>query len=230
MLDAIGIPSAVNPMDRRERRRRARERKKMEETLRKESHPRTEDKPATTRVQCMRVFQKTVLGTKVLWGIIIGLLTLAGGYALFYPHVSVEPGIVLNSVEPFSTAFTIKNENSLLAVKKLDAICWTQSVTTANHIRIIAPGQFQHVQQSIPLLGPLAPSTIGCPPVMGGLGSYAGVIQEAHIEILLSYRQDWWPWIKKERYPFMSVVDSQGGVHWIHITAAEERIPPLPAK
>jgi hypothetical protein len=117
MLDAIGIPSAVNPMDRRERRRRARERKKMEETLRKESHPRTEDKPATTRLQCMRVFQKTVLGTKVLWGIIIGVLTLAGGYALFYPHVSVEPGIVLNPVEPFSTAFTIKNENSLLAVR-----------------------------------------------------------------------------------------------------------------
>jgi hypothetical protein len=228
--DAIGIPSAANPMDRRERRRRARERKKMEETLRKESRPRTEDKPATARLRWMRVFQKTVLGTKALWGIIIGLLTLAGGYALFYPHVSVEPGIVLNPVEPFSTAFTIKNENGLLAVKKLDAICWTQSVTTANHIRIIAPGQFQHVQQSIPLLEPLAPSTIGCPAVMGGLGSYAGAIQEAHIEILLSYRQDWWPWIRKERYPFKSVVDSQGGVHWIHITAAEEKIPPLPAK
>ena len=152
-----------------------------------------------------------------------------GGYALFYPHVSVEPGIVLNPVEPFSTAFTIKNENGLFAVKALDAICWTQSVTTANHIRIIAPGQFQHVQQSIPVLEPLAPSTIGCPAVMGGLGSYAGAIQEAHIEILLSYRQDWWPWIKKARYPFQSVVDSQGGVHWVHITAADERIPPLPS-
>ena len=231
MLDAIGIPSAVNPMDRRERRRRARERKKMEETLRKQaSQSRREDKPSATRRRWMRVFQKTLLGTRVLWGTILGLLTLAGGYALLYPHVSVEPGIVLNPVEPFSTAFTIKNENSLLAIKNLDATCWTQSVTTANHIRVIAPGQFQHVQQSIPLLEPLAPSTIGCPAVMGGLGSYAGAIQEAHIEILLSYRQDWWPWTKKERYPFKSVVDSQGGVHWVHITAAEERIPPIPAK
>ena len=105
-----------------------------------------------------------------------------------------------------------------------------QSVTTANHIRVVAPGQFQHVQQSIPVLESLAPSTIGCPAVMGGLGSYAGAIQEAHIEILLSYRQDWWPWTKKERYPFKSVVDSQGGAHWVHITAAEERIPPIPGK
>jgi hypothetical protein len=34
--------------------------------------------------------------------------------------------------------------------------------------------------------------------------------------------------MKKERYPFQSVVDSQGGVHWVHITAAEEPTPPLP--
>ncbi len=205
----------------------------MEEKLGKgASRPHTERKGSPTRLRrVLQAFQKTVSGTKVLWSLVGAVLSVAAGYALFHPHVSVEPGLLLNPVDPFSTAFTIKNENNLFAVKGLNSICWTQSVTTSNNIRVWAPAPFQKVQHTISVLEPLASSTIKCPPVMGGLGSYTGAVLEAHIEVHLSYKQAWWPWPKTERYPFRSVVDSRGGVHWIHITPAEERIAvPLPAK
>jgi hypothetical protein len=220
-------------MDRRERRRRARELRKIEEKLNKKaSQLHTEHRESQTRLrQVFEYFQTTVSGTKVLWSLVGAGLAVAAGYALFQPHVSIEPGILLNPADPFSTAFTIKNENSIFAVQNLDTICWTQSVNTSNNIRVWAPAPFERVQHTIPVLEHLARSTIDCPAVMGGLGSYTGAVLDANIEVRLSYKQTGWPWLQNERYPFKSVRDSQGGVHWIHITPAEERITaPTPIK
>ena len=192
----------------------------MKETL----QPRPERKESPTRMRrVLQSFQKTVSGTKVLWSLVAAVLTVAASYALFHPHLSVEPGLLLNPVDPFSTAFTIKNESSIFAAHDIKSICWTQGINTSHNIRVWGPGPFENTQFTIPVLEPMASSTIGCPAVMGGLGSYTGAVLDAQIEVRISYRQTGWLYLQSERYPFRSIRDSQGGVHWIHITPSEER-------
>ncbi len=218
-------------MDRRERRRRAREREKLEEKLTKEAlRPHIEHKEAGwLRQKAIQYFGKTILGTKLLKGLVLLGLALASGYALFRPHVSVEPTLLLNPVNPFSTEFTVKNESKILAVHDLTSICWTKSVETSNNIRIWAPGRFERAQREIPILEPLASSTIDCPPVIGGLGTYTGAVLSAEIEIRISYKQSGWPSVQIEDYPFTGVRDIHNSVHWMHITRPEQKIPLPPS-
>ena len=218
-------------MDRRKRRRRTRELRKIEEKLEKEAlQPLTEHKESPRRLnQVLQIFQKTLSGTRLLKGLVLLGLALASGYALFRPHVSVEPTLLLNPVNPFSTEFTVKNESKILAVHDLTSICWTKSVETSNNIRIWAPGRFERVQREIPILEPLASSTIDCPPVIGGLGTYTGAVLSAEIEIRISYKQSGWPSVQIEDYPFTGVRDIHNSVHWMHITRPEQKIPLPPS-
>jgi hypothetical protein len=212
-------------MDRRERRRRARETKKIEQKLRKAAlQPRLDHQESPTRLrQALQSLRRVVTRTYVLFTLVVALVGIASGYALFHPRVSVEPGLVLNSVDPFSTAFTIKNENSVFPVYDIKSICWTQGVNTSNNIRVWGPGPPERTRFTIPVLEPMASSTIGCPSVIGGLGSHTGAVLQAQIEINVSYRQTGWPYAQTNRYPFKSIRDSQGEVHWIHISPAEEQ-------
>ncbi len=144
-------------MNRRERRRREREIKKIEQKLRKDAlQPRTDDQESPTRLRrALQSLQRVVSRTNVLLTLVLALLGVASGYALFHPHVSVEPGLVLNSVDPFSTAFTIKNENSVFTVYDIKSICWTQGVNTSNNIRVWGPGPPERTQFAIPVLEPM---------------------------------------------------------------------------
>jgi hypothetical protein len=214
-------------MDRRERRRRARERKKIEEKIKKAQT----QEVGGFRQRAKRYFLKTVSGTKLVKNLFFGGLTLAGGYALFHPHVSVEPGLLLEPVNPFSTQFIVKNESKVLAVHDLTSICWTEKVDTGNNISVWAPARFERVQHTIPILEPLASSTIQCPPVIGGLGTYTGTVLRADIEMRVSYKQTGWPFTQTEDYPFTGVRDVRNSVHWVHITRREQRISvPTPSK
>jgi hypothetical protein len=210
-------------MDRRERRWRERERKKIEEKLKKEaSRTRTTNtKEGSLRQRAREYFGRTISGTKRLKNLLFAGLALASAYALFHPHVSVEPQIVLNPVDPFSTAFVIKNESPIFPVHNLNFTCWTRLIKTSNNIRVLGMSP-QQTQGTIPVLIRNASTTIGCPAVMGGLGSYTGAVQQAQIEMNISYKQTAWPLLQTESYPFASVRDSQGGVHWIHITSEQE--------
>src|SRR5271170_7994767 len=73
--------------------------------------------------------------------------------------------------------------STVLAVDDVTSICGTKDIVTGNGISISAPGSFKKVQHTIPILEPFGSSTIACPPVMGGLGSWAGVILRAEIEM-----------------------------------------------
>src|SRR5262249_6687284 len=73
-------------------------------------------------------------------------------------------------------------------------------------------------QPSIPRLKPQEKATITCPPWMGGFGAGAGNVLAAYIEIDVSYKQDWWPFDQRERFPLKGVIDSQNGIHWTAIT------------
>src|SRR5713101_1808954 len=211
-------------MDRRERRRRDRERKKVEEQFRKEGSPqKIQRKESPTHLRRgLQALQKTISGTRVLWSLVGVVLAVASGYALFHPHVSVEPELVLNPANPFSTEFKITNESGIFSVHDLASYCWTQSLSTSHNIGIWDPSRAtaNQPQHKISLLEPRRSSTIDCAPVMGGIGTYTGNVIHADIGISISYKQNWWPVVQTEYYPFSAMRDSQGVAHWMHVTSA----------
>jgi hypothetical protein len=160
---------------------------------------------------------------KVLWTIFVAGLALLGGYSVARPHVSLEPYLPLNPVDPYSTQFTVKNESSMFDVYSMDCVCWPRSMSSGNGFSVISPGLLKNVHHTIPLLKPGLSSTVDCPSVIGGIGTYSGQVLSAELEIVISYRQSWWPFDQNERYPFRAMTDSQRAVHWVHITPEQEK-------
>jgi hypothetical protein len=218
-------------MDRKERRRKARERKKLEGKLRKEA-PRleTERRVSSTRLsRVLRTLTHAVTSTKVLWGLFGILVTLLGFWKVVRPHVSIEPYISLNPVDPYSVQFTVKNESGLFEVHDINCVCWPRSMQSGNGFSVVSFTPLPNMHHQIRILAPGASSTVDCPAAIGGLGTYSGQVLYAELEIEVSYSQSWWPFGRNERYPFVSMRDVQGAVHWMHITPEQER-PILPTK
>jgi len=207
-------------MDRRERRRRERERKKMEVKLREEtSQPHKDDKGGVLQSRAKSYFGKTISGTKLVKGLFFSGLALASGYALFHPHVSVEPGILLNPGDPFSTQFTVTNDNRILGVQNLRSSCSTVFVETDHNIRLV--GLPARPSDVIPRLGPQEQTTIDCPSWVSGFGGGVRNVVKSYIAIRVSYIQDWWPLSKNQVFPFKGATDSQKSVHWTHRTPSD---------
>jgi len=198
-------------MTRRERRQAQREQDKL-----KKQHQNESPRLSLVRRAAKRAWDN-------VWALVVAGLTLLGGYAIFRPHVSIEPGLALNPVDPYTTQFNIKNENSVFNIHSINAVCWPRTMQTTHNIGVVSIGQLPNVHHEIPLLEPGANSTVDCPPVIGGIGSYTGAVINAELEIDVSYKQSWWPFLKQERYPFAARRDVQGAVHWVHITPHEEK-------
>ena len=157
-------------------------------------------------------------------GIVALLVGLVSSLVVFRPHVSIEPQISLNPVNPYTTQFNIKNESSVFDVHDIDAVCWPRNMESANGFSVVSLGPLANVHHKIRVLGAGLSSTVDCPPVIGGIGSYSGAVTEAELEILVSYRAAWWwPFLREERYPFAARRDVQGAVHWVHITPSDEK-------
>lgn len=198
-------------MGRRERRQAQREQEKLKKEREKQS----------AKLSFWRRLAKGAFEN--LWALVVAGLTLLGGYAIFRPHVSIEPQIALNPVDPYTTQFNIKNENLVFDIRDVNAVCWPRNMESGNGFSVVSPVPLKNVHHEIPLLASGASSTVDCPPVIGGLGSYAGAVVKAELEIDVSYKQAWWPFSKEERYPFAARRDVQGAVHWVHITPHEEK-------
>jgi len=171
----------------------------------------------------INLFDKALSGTKLLWGLVVVVLTLVGGYAICRRHVSVEPYVPLSPVDPYQTLFTIRNENGVFEVHDIESVCWPRKMASGNGFSVISPGPLQNVRREIPSLEPSESSTVDCPPVIGGIGTYAGEVRDAELEIDVSYKQSFWHGKKAERYAFRAMTDTNKAVHWVHITPAEEK-------
>jgi hypothetical protein len=201
-------------MNRTERRKKERELKKQEERLRKQEKRLSEAMPRESRL-------------KRVAGIILGIITfgfaLVGYYAVARPHVSIEPSLPLNPFDPYSTQFTLKNENPISSIYDIHCGCWPRRMESGNGFSVISPGPLSNIQHTILLLNPGSSSTVDCPAVLGGIGAWSGEVLSAELELGVSYKQSWWPFgTVTERNSFMAERDSQHGVHWVHITPAEE--------
>ena len=158
-----------------------------------------------------------------IWALVVVVATLIGLYVVFRPHISVEPLITLNPVDPYTTQFNVKNENPMFGVYKINAVCWPRNMQSGNNFSVVSLGPLPNVHHEIPQLEAGASSTVDCPHVIGGIGAWSGAVVNAELELVVSYRQSWWPFSLQERYPFAARRDIQGAVHWVHTTPREEK-------
>jgi hypothetical protein len=168
--------------------------------------------------------------TKV-WVLITAVATgfgLLAGFDSLRPGVSVKQGQQLDPKDPFSTQFTVTNENHWADVTDLHPSCRTIHVVTSHNVVLEALPPLQSLP--IPVLKPLQPDTIACNRWIGGLGYGAGEVQAAYIEIAVTYEQDLWLTAQAQSFLLKGVMNSQHEVHWTPITQAElERdVPPFP--
>jgi hypothetical protein len=215
-------PPAI--MDRKERRRR----KRLEDKLKKKNSAKASSPPHKDHKEfppsqswASRYFSKTISRTKVLWTLVAAVLAMLAGFALFRPQVSLEPDLLLNPGDPFSTQFSVTNLNRIFTAKDLQPACYTLFVRTSNDVEL--RGLPPRPSPVIPALEPGEKTTIDCPPWIGGMGAGAGNVLAAYIEIDISYKQDGWPLTRTQRFPFKGMVDSKNGVHWTHRTPSDLR-------
>jgi hypothetical protein len=130
-------------------------------------------------------------------------VTILGGWALIRPNVSVEPYIPLNPVDPYSTQLIVKNENGVFEAHDINCVCWPRQMQSGNWFQRAqhwGPSQPASSNKNLP---PGASSTIDCPSVIGGVGTYSGQVLYADLEIEVSFWGSWWPFTRNERYPFV---------------------------
>jgi hypothetical protein len=213
------------PMNSRDRRRLRRRSNTNEPPQMSASQLHTQDKE--TRLQHKPQSQHPIsllrslmaASARNFWGLLLAAATLIGGYAIARPNVSVDPDLVLVPGDPYSTQFSVKNENAAFGVRDIQPSCQTIRVITSNNFGML--GLPSRPQPVVPKLDPGQKTTMECWPIIGGLGAGSGKVLTAYIEIHLSYRENWWPWSITQPFPLKGVVDSQGGVHWVHITEPE---------
>lgn len=218
-------------MNRRERKAKERDLQKREEQVRKQEEKLRTAAIGTGKLQTIKYRLRRLPRFVIAKGVwLIGAaLALLGGYVAARPHVSVEPSLSLNPVDPYTTQFTVKNESSSFDAHDIDCVCWPRRMESGNGFSVISLAPLPKVHHEIKFLASGASSTVDCPPVIGGIGRWTGRVVDAELEIEVSYRQSWWPLKVSERFPFSAVTDAQGAVHWIHITPGEEK-PILPQK
>jgi len=210
-------------MNKKQRKRRERERRKSQAGVGDEPQRPSGPEPAASPSLLRRFFGLVNKPARIVWAIVVAGSVLLS-YSVLRPHVSLEPYIPLNPVDPYSTQFTVKNENSVFSVQDVECVCWPRRMDSGNGFSVLSFAPLQKVHRNIPLLEPGSSSTFDCPPVIGGIGSYSGEVSQAELEIDVSYRQSWWPAKKAERYAFRATRDVSKAVHWVHITPEEKSL------
>src|SRR5438128_11884425 len=87
-----------------------------------------------------------------IWALVVVVATLIGLYVVFRPHISVEPLIALNPVDPYTTQFNVKNENPMLGVYRINAVCWPRNMQSSSNFGVVSLGPLPNVHHEIPQL------------------------------------------------------------------------------
>jgi hypothetical protein len=194
-------------MDRKERRWRERERKKIEEKLKKGALPQNDlQKSAGQELPpTKRYFGLSISKT---WASIGGLSTLVGlllAYLTFRPDISIEPYKLLDPANAFSEQFTVQN-NSVYALYDVRATCNIDSMKAG-------AATFDNVGGAIGViadrLSPKESTTVDCRSEIYG-------INQVEITIGLTFKPSYWPADKNLGRRFKGKKDSHGEIEWVH--------------
>jgi hypothetical protein len=123
-------------------------RKKRRQAERSEEKRRKQREKESPRIPLVRRIVSIALDK--IWGLVVVVATLIGLYVVFRPHISVEPLIALNPVDPYTTQFKVKNENPMFGVYKVNAVCWPRNMQSGNNFSVVSLAPLPNVHHEIP--------------------------------------------------------------------------------
>jgi hypothetical protein len=130
--------------------------------------------------------------------------SIAGGYIILRPNLTIEPDFFLNGREPFSAFFRVQN-NGTLAVYDLSFSC---DFTGGPFTNIGTTGSAGQLPEQVLPSG--ASVTKDC-----GVKGFA-FDGPANLTFTATFRPALWPWHRAKRDRFGAVQDSKRFFHWTH--------------
>jgi hypothetical protein len=196
------VSSNTTPLNRKERRKELQaEEPAVHEALHK--HPVT-------------LIAKKVFSSFLFW--LIFSMAVGSLFLLAYPRVSVRPGSILNSGEPFQIPFVIKNDG-YLSIHEVDYSLSLENIEFGQGNTL--PQAYSGVNEThLPGLAPNRSSTISLTPFIDLLKQSFGIVlppkavTSAELAIDLSYRSYLIPYIFKDRVRFKTTISSTGEYAW----------------
>jgi len=176
-------------------------------------------KPKSLQRQERAHFQKTISFAKIFWSVLLGAITIGGGWVLIRPVVHVSPFLRLNAKLPFSERFEVQN-NGYFAMHDIHKACRGVSVNSSGP----RGGNFETrdnlylSSETTDLLAAGGSTTTDCPldRILGLFGLENSVFTTAEIEIIIDFRPSWYPWRKKNSFRFKGQYDSSGSIQWLY--------------
>jgi hypothetical protein len=165
--------------------------------------------------QKQRFWPKTVAGW--FWSALLGLITLAGGWALVRPVVRVDPYIRLNPNSPFSERFKVENDG-YFSIYDVEFNCRIVKATTfsGSSVHDIVFKETSRYRKSIV---PADSVTMDCP-VDETFALYSSGKRDpwrsAQIQVSIRYRPSLYPWHKQRIVGFTGQLDGQNNVQWTY--------------
>jgi hypothetical protein len=143
---------------------------------------------------------------------LLGLITLAGGWALVRPVVRVEPYIQLDPSNPFSERFKLSNEGNF-SIRDVSYFCYVKSAKgpgfDIDDMRIVKNFGYQKT-----MIAGIS-TTIDCP-LSNIVEVDGGRYSSATIAFSVTFKPDWYVWHKTRVEWFEGTLDSEGRVQWLH--------------
>jgi len=203
---------------RNERKRQKAERKR-QLRLKDESAPQSSTHTTTTTANAManRTTRHPagwfVRHVKWFWsviGVIASAASIAGGYSLIRPNITIEPDFLKNEQEPFSAYFRVKNDEYFFSIYDLRFEC---EFTGGQFTGAVSSGN--KGQEPEKVLGPGESATKNC--------STAGfrMAGQAFLVFSVRFRPMIWPVPRTKRERFAAIQDDRGVFHWTHRPLSE---------
>ena len=150
---------------------------------------------------------KIVVGTAILAAPLFGILT---GLFWFVTSASVSQDVPIDLVNPFSTPFLINNDgNASINSVQVDCRVTDMKLGRSNEVRDV---NSKDDIQPIADLRSGQQRAVSCSPHVW----VNSPIDSANVELLVSYRPAWAPWISKHKlFRFKTAKTSNGETHWV---------------
>jgi hypothetical protein len=237
MADCLGLAGDVKEVNSHDRRTARRIGKVVDEAVSKaiSQQMRPTDEHRSWLIDCFRIAP-----TKLISGFLM-LLALVGGYAVLRPNVTVEPEEEFNPNDPFSTRFTIKNENLIMSLNDVFFSCKVTASRMHNNRWQVERPVFLAPPRTVPALAPLERTTIDSCNFSVSAAKNADVgkvyvearnfndspakssdVEEIYVETEIGYKVGWHLYGHQE-HSLKGIIDSSGKLHWSHIAEAELR-------
>jgi hypothetical protein len=174
-------------------------------------------KPPKRPVQAKSHFWKPTTLAGWFWTVLVGIITLAGGWTFVRPVVHVEPYVQLNPGSPFTERFKVSNDGNL-DINDLKFECFISLRSETNSVKDLRAWN-NLLDADPPYVKTIVASgttTIGCP-----IDRMLGIENEkqyhaAELTFSVKFTPSMYPWKKQACFGFVGVLDVQNKAQWTY--------------